>query len=460
MSVYKPCDIRGPVPGLSAGLYYRWGLSIGRRLEPGACVVVGGDVRASTAEFAAALIDGIRKQGMHVLDLGIVPTPIIYFAKREHEAEACAIITASHNPPDMNGLKCMIGQRPATEEDILALKHDAESGYAGEPGRGPGRRERLDTTEAYDRWLRTCFASKPKPQGELVVVDPGNGCWAGRAARHLAHVFPDARFEAIHDEPDGTFPSRSPDSSNPKYLTRLADVVRARGAALGIAFDGDGDRVAFVDDEGTGLTAEEAVYVLLHSLGAALEGRAFVYDIKFSDRVVETARALGATPIVERSGHAFIRARMLDTRALFGAEISGHYFYEALAGGDDGLYTACRMVVHLAEQGRPLAALRRECPIVYATPDLRVRVPAERHADLIDRVKAAFADYPQRFIDGVRIDFPDGWVLLRASVTEPAVTVRFEAASSVALDEGLRTFCAKVPEISAQLLDQWAVARV
>jgi len=470
VSVYKPCDIRGPVSELSPELYRRWGRSLGRRLEPGARFVVGGDVRATTPAFTAALIEGLCEQGMNVLDLGIVPAPMVYFARWSREARACAIVTASHHPPDNNGLKWTIGNQPPTEDDVLALEHDAVAEQDVGPRPPSGRHVRADITEEYGQWLQSVFGKQGQSRlahgrarlGQSlfsVVVDPGNGCWSGRAVRHLTQVFPDAGFLAIHDEPDGTFPNRNADCSKPQYLTRLSETVRERGAALGIAFDGDGDRVAFVDDEGVGLSAEEATYILLHSLGGELGGRAFVHDIKFSDRIAETAGRLGGIPITERSGHAFIRTRMIETRALFGAEISGHYFYGALHGGDDGLYTACRMLVHLAGRGESLTALRKECPPVHMTPDLRLRVTAEDHQRLIEDVKDAFQDRPQTLVDGVRIDFPDGWALIRSSVTEPALTLRFEAASDTGLDQLVRRFCERVPGLGEKLLDQYESTR-
>jgi phosphomannomutase len=197
------------------------------------------------------------------------------------------------------------------------------------------------------------------------------------------------------------------------------------------------------------------------SFWQSFRDRGFVYDLKFSDRMAEGVRALGGEPHMERSGHAFIRRRMLDEGAIFGAEISGHYFYGDLDGGDDGLYSALRMIAHLTRAEGSLAAQRRTCPRITMTPDLRLSRDAAAQAAVLEAVRTAFADHPQTTIDGVRIDFPGGWALARSSVTEAALTFRFEGANREALDRIVREFCARVPEVGEELLKQYrdAVAK-
>jgi len=456
MSVYQPCDIRGPVSELSPALYRRWGQSLGRRLGEGERIVVGGDVRRSTPAFKAALIDGLCKAGLRVTDLGVLPTPMVYFAKRRLRAAACAIVTASHNPPDINGLKWMIGELPVQEWEVEALRGDAEAG-APLPARRPGSVETYDTAADYTAWLPTVpFFSDVSPSLR-VVFDPGNGCWSRRAAAYAMRVFPRLHVEAIHDDEDGSFPHRSADVARSEFLSKLRATVVECKADLGVAFDGDGDRVAFVDGEGHGLFAEEATWVLMLSFWQAFRDRAFVYDIKFSDRMAEGVRALGGQPHMERSGHAFIRRRMLDEGAIFGAEISGHYFYGDLAGGDDGLYSALRMIAHLAHVEGSLAAQRRTCPIITMTPDLRLPCDAATQAAMLEQVQSAFRAYPQITIDGIRIDFPDGWALVRRSVTEAALTFRFEGTNQQALDRLVREFCDRVSLVGEELWKKYRI---
>jgi len=453
VSIYKPCDIRGSANGeLTADLYRRWGLTLGHQVEPGAKFVVGGDVRDSTPHFQAALVEGLCETGIDVVDLGTLPTPMIYYAKRRLGAAGCAIVTASHNPPDINGLKWMIGDRPPSEKDVRALKRGAER-----PLRKPNQRARtdprtLDVTFDYVAWLQETWMDAPAVR-RPIVLDGMHGAWARRARRYLQAVFPHSVFSAIHDAPDGSFGGRSPDCSHPDALVDLGEAVYQQRALLGIAFDGDGDRVAFVDNEGTTLTAEESTWVLLQSFRKEISGRPFVYDVKFSDRVPEAARKLGAEPIVERSGHTFLRNRMLTTGAPFGAEISGHYFFRDLAGGDDGLFAACRMIAHLAGCGRPLSQLRRKSPKVYVTPDLRVRVKTRYRQTVVCTVRDAWSKYPQSEVDGVRIHFPDGWALVRNSVTEPALTFRFESRTWHGLARLVSRFCDSLPEVGDAL---WA----
>lgn len=458
MSIYKPCDIRGSAAGeLTPELYRRWGRVLGSRVEPGAEFVVGGDVRRSTPDFLSALIAGLCEAGTAVVDLGLLPTPMIYYARRHLHAAACAIVTASHNPAEINGLKWMIGDRPPTEEDVWALKRGAEA-PGGEPTDPPtGSRRSLDVSSDYLAWLQETFVGAGSVE-QHVVLDPMHGCWAGRARRYLEAVFPQCRFSAVHDRPDDAFAGRTPDCSRPELLGELSEAVSAAEADLGLAFDGDGDRVALVDNEGVALTAEEATWSLLQSFGAHLRGERFVYDLKFSDRVPETAKRLGAEPVVERSGHTFIRARMLETGALFGAELSGHYFFRALQGGDDGLYTACRLIAYLGQSRRGLSQLRGGCPPVFMTPDLRIPLAPEDRQRAIDRVRTAFSKHPQTTIDGVRIDFPEGWALVRSSVTEPALTFRFEAVDFGSLRKLVRRFCNKLDELGEELWSEYEAA--
>lgn len=458
MSIYKPCDIRGNAAAeLTPALYRRWGRLLGGRVGPGAKFVVGGDVRGSTPGFLAALIEGLCEAGGDVVDLGLLPTPMIYYARGRLRAAGCAIVTASHNPAEINGLKWMIGDAPPTEQDVMALQHGAETAGSQPAGRSPSTPRSLDVSFDYVGWLQESWVETIWGQRH-VVLDPMHGCWARRARRYLQAVFPQCLFSVVHDESDAAFAGRSPDCSRPHLLEELCDTVYRQRAHLGIAFDGDGDRMALVDDQGIVLSAEEATWCLLQSLGTQLHEEPFVYDLKFSDRVPEAARHLGAEPVVERSGHTFIRARMLQTGALFGAEVSGHYFFRALEGGDDGLYTACRLIAHLAQSGQPLSEFRRECPGVFITPDLRVSLAPQRHQSVIDQARAAWSEHPQTTIDGVRIEFPDGWALIRSSVTEPALTFRFEAGDSPWLEELVWRFCRSLEEVGDELWARYEAA--
>lgn len=458
MSIYKPCDIRGQVgTELKPELYRSWGETLGRQLEPESKFVVGGDVRDSTHEYLDALIEGLCQAGVDVVDLGILPTPMIYYAKRRLDAAACAIVTASHNPPDTNGLKWMIGDRPPTTEQVRLLKREAKTGSVQCSNRPTSTPRSLDVSFDYVARMQETYAEWRELRCR-VVLDPRHGSWGAKARRYLQAVFPHCLFLAINDEPEPSFGGLSPDCSRPELLEELSEAVYHERAHLGIAFDGDGDRAAFVDDQGTPLTAEEATWVLLRSFGQELQGESFVHDVKFSDLIPRTAAKLGAEPVVQRSGHAFIRTLMLETDALFGAEISGHYFFRALSSGDDGLFAACQMIAHLAKCRESLAGLRRMCPRVFMTPDLRVSIRPELRQGVIEQVSSAWSQYPQTSVDGIRVSYPNGWALVRSSVTEPALTFRFEADGWPDLAELVRRFCTPLADVGNALWDQYNTA--
>lgn len=456
MSIYKPCDIRGHYcTELTPKLYHRWGRALGSRLKPGAKFVVGGDVRFSTPGFQAALVEGLCEAGLDVVDLGTLPTPMIYYARRRLAAEGCAAVTASHNPPDENGLKWLLGDVPPEAEQSEWLRRGAESPRkVSLRGRKKTRPRALDVSFDYVAWLQETWVDA-RAASCHVVLDLMHGCWAGRARRYLHAVFPGVMISTLHDEPDPVFAGRAPACSRPDLLEGLAEAVFRERAALGVAFDGDGDRAALVDDQGAVLTAEEAAWTLLQSYGKRLKGRPVICDLRFSDRIAEAARKLGAEPVAERTGHAFVRAKMRETGAPFGAEVSGRYFFGELGGGDDALLAACRMIAFLHESGKPLSRWRRRAPAVHVTPELRLPVAAGEAEGLIAAAIAAWPQYPQRTLDGVRIDFPEGWALLRASVTGRDVTCRFEARDPKKLDKLVRRFCRSLPARGEEFWEQY-----
>lgn len=451
MSIYKAYDILGQADGeLTPELYRSWGRTLGQQLEPKAKFVVGGDVRGSTPPFLAALVEGLCQAGLDVVDLGILPTPMVYYAQRRLQAEGCAIVTASHRPATANGLKWMLGDQPPNEDQVRRLKREAETSRPSPPNRPQTTPRTLDVSFDYVAWLQETWVESRAVQ-RRVVLDPGHGCWAARARRYLQAVFPHCLFSVIRDTPDAEFGGRTPDCAQADLLHDLSDAVYHERAHLGIAFDGDGDRVVFADDEGTPLTAEEATWVLLQGLGSELEGRPFVCDLRFSNHILETAGGLGAVPVVERPGHAFLHHRMLQTGAKFGAEISGHYFFDALEGGSDALFAACQMIAHLARSDLPPAEVRRMCPPVYITPELRVLIEPECLGGVIEQIRSAWSQYPQTSIDGVRVSFPDGWALVRSSATEPALSLRFEAAGWTGLGELAHRFCQALGDVGNDL---------
>jgi phosphomannomutase / phosphoglucomutase len=445
VSAWKACDLRGVFPrDVSADLYRRIGRALATRLAEGARVVVAGDFRLSTPELKSALTAGLAASGAHVLDAGQIPTPIVYFAHRHLKTDAVCIVTASHNPPDHNGLKLMVDHFPPSPGDLASLRAASER---GEFRAAPGVVETVDPLPAYRAWM--CERWAAIAPGMHVVLDAGNGA-AGVIGPAL---FDDLGFrvERLFCEIDGRYPNRAPDSSVAANLGALCAKVRETGARLGIAWDGDGDRVAFADESGSLVSADEMAVLLVRHLAPAAPGRGVVYDLKLSDVVRREAERAGAIPRMERSGHAFIKSRMIRERCVLGCEASGHYFFDELDGGDDGIFGALLVADMVAQLGA-LGELRRAVPPFFLTPDIRLRGGELTFAEASARLRALPGVVREVTIDGLRVETEDGFILVRESVTETALTLRMEGRDAEALGR-LRAACrAALPEVPAHLL--------
>ncbi len=424
MGIFKACDVRGVYPDeLDETAAEQIGRAIGAQVREHAggaaeCVLAG-DVRESTPALKSALCRGLVEAGVRVCDVGIVPTPVAYWARRHRGADAVAIVTASHNPPRYNGVKFMIGELPVTETDVERLRRQVAEGAA--PAAPGGGLAQWDPRAPYVEWLGRRFAGTGADR--KVVVDAGNGAWwrlAPEAMRAAGY-----EVAELFCTPDGQFPNRSPDPSAPGALEKAAALVRSTDAELAACFDGDGDRVAFLDERGDIVPAEEALILLARDALAEAPGEAVVYDRKCTRMVPREVERAGGRPVTERSGHTFVKRRLIEEDALLGGEASGHFFFGELAG-DDGLYAALRLGEALHVAGRSLAELRGTIPPYFISEDIRIARPAGDAAQVVEALRRQFADRPQDRTDGVLVEFDGGWALCRASVTEPAVTVRVE----------------------------------
>ena len=443
--VFKGCDIRGRYGSeLTAAFALDLGRTVGTRLEGGR-LLVGGDARPSTPFLKGALLQGLMETGCHVTDLGQIPTPALYFAQGLLGIDPVVMVTASHNPPGYNGFKLMLSDWPITENELTGLRHQMA---AGNFRSGSGFWDRADVLEAYVSQLVSFF---PSGDGLKVVVDAGNGC--------LSRLAPDLLrrqgFRVVERfcNVDGRFLNRDPNPSVPEHLTGLAEHVVATQADLGVAYDGDGDRVVFVDELGR-IQPSDLVLVLfvrrLLRLASTPGERTVVYDIKCSSVVAEETRRMRGTPVIERSGHTFIKTTMLQHQAALAGEISGHYFFGPLRR-DDALY-ATLLLLHILEQTeRPLSALIDEIPHYPISPDLRLPCPPEEQAPILEELRAAFGDQHIDTIDGIRVDFGDGWALARSSVTEPLITLRFEGHTAERLAQIQQLVRQRVPAIDRLL---------
>lgn len=441
MGIFKACDVRGIYPDeINEEKIYKIGRAVGTITNSGK-IIVGGDVRLSTETLRIALVDGLRHSGCHIIDIGVVPTPAMYFARKVLDIDAALMITASHNPADQNGLKIVLGPLPITEDDLRHIKLVSES---KDLITKLGSVEQYDINDQYENHITEITSpflvgidKMPK-----VVVDCGNGCYSDIAPRVLKRL--DISRIKLFCEADGTFPERSPNSADPKALKQLSQSVVAEKADLGIAFDGDGDRVAFVDETGAILTAEQFIAVMATYGVCVGNGDKVILDIKTGTAAIDSIAKTGAQIIMERSGHTFIKTRMIRENAVFGGEVSGHLFYRELNAADDGLYSAILMTSVVAKHGK-LSALTSQLPYYAITPDLRIKV--EHSADILRRISEAFDESQVSRLDGVKVVFEDGWGLVRASVTEPAITLRFEAKNQEGLKSIIQRFLDPIPEI-------------
>jgi phosphomannomutase/phosphoglucomutase len=465
---FQVCDVRG-VYGTDAAAQISplhaclIGQAVASRIPADATIVVSGDGRASTPALLSALVSGLKRP---CLDLGAgVPTPLAYLAKHLRGAHTSAIVTASHNPASFNGIKLQLGALPITPSEMAAIRDDVASRYA-KFGTVPSLASvpTGDTALAHATWEAYVVAARQafgRGENAGVAVDCMHGCYSGRA-RELLDGF-GYRVVTLRDERDGTFHGIEPDPSADRNLAPLIATVRGGGVVFGVALDGDGDRARFVDERGVpvdnGTVLALFVRYLLES-GRAADRRAVVYDQKTRLAVIAALRRYGAEPLVEKSGHTFIRTRMLREDALFGGEKSGHFFWGGgtvypVASGDCGLFAAVAMGEVLRFFGKPLSALAADVPdSPFYTGDIRgLRYDGDR-GRLLDAVASAVGRSAYRVSteDGVRVEAPDAFAHLRASVTETGMlTAAFDAADRDGLRRMVGTIVRALPPDAAAI---------
>ncbi len=443
---FKECDIRGELgTDITGEFAYMLGRALGT-LTPGPAVITGGDFRLSTPELLGALGRGIRASGKDVIALGQLTTPAFYFARRHLGITTGVMVTASHNPASWNGFKVIIGAYPITPEELDALKRLM---LAGEFAAGSGTRRTVDIRADYIAWLVERFAGL-KRGAPAMVFDCGNGA-TGWVAQEVIDAL-NLAAPCVLLEPDGHFPNRSPDIAGPGDLALLEREVVARGAALGAGFDGDGDRVGIVDHTGSRVPSDLLIAWLAGELVRQRGGGTVICDLKLSDAVADTVRAHGGTIVPQKSGHTFIKTAMLEHDAVFGGEYSGHLFFRELNGDDDALYAALLIAGLVQQAGKPLAELLADIPRYHSTPDIRIPYAGDRQAAIeraASNARAAGDDLLQ--LDGVKVHYADGWALMRASVTEPALTFRFEGRAPQATRQVAARFLHGLDDIKAAI---------
>jgi len=431
-TILREYDIRGIV-GETLSPADAW--AIGRtfativRRTGGRRICVGRDGRLSSPDLARAVIEGVRASGVDVVSLGLGPTPMMYFAVHELDTDGGIQVTGSHNPPSHNGFKMMLGKASFFGERIRELGRMAE---AGDWDTGEGRIEEVEVLDRYvDRLVRDYHGSRPLD----VVWDAGNGA-AGPAMAQLARRLP-GRHHCLFAEVDGHFPNHHPDPTEPHNLEALITAVGARGAEVGIAFDGDGDRIGVVDGRGRIIWGDQLLMILARDLLARQPGATIIADVKASQTLFDEIARLGGRPLMWKTGHSLIKAKMVETGAPLSGEMSGHIFYkDGFYGHDDALYVAVRLLDILARGERRLAEIRDSMPVTFSTPEVRFDCPEERKfavvAELAQKLARDGAEVDTT--DGVRVRTADGWWLLRASNTQAVLVARAEAASAEGLE--------------------------
>ncbi|MBE7217968.1 MAG: phosphomannomutase/phosphoglucomutase [Caulobacteraceae bacterium] len=388
-------------------------------------IAVARDGRLSSPELEAALVEGLAAGGLEVTRLGIGPTPMLAFATQALAFDGGVMVTASHNPPSHNGFKLFLGGERLSGAALQALARRAPR-HA--PGGSVGEGSAL---AAYVAHLRAGSGTLPALR---VAWDVGNGA-AGAAVRALVAQLP-GEHVVLHAEPDGRFPNHHPDPAVAANLADLQAAVVAHGCDLGLAFDGDGDRLGAVDATGAILWADQLLLLLAADVLRDQPGAAVVGDVKCSDALFEGVRALGGRAALAASGYVKVREALVREGASIAGELSGHVFYADLfGGGDDALYAAVRVLKALGRAGETLAAFRARLPRYVSTPELRIPCPESRKAAVVEEVAARLAARGVRpvRVDGVRVSGSDGWWLLRASNTESCVTGRFDGSAFCSL---------------------------
>ena len=440
MRIFHACDIRG-IAGteLTNEIAHKIGLAIGVKLT-GQKVIVGGDIRLSTPILKEIMIKALLQSGCDVIDIGTVATPVFYYALKATQGTGGVMVTASHNPAPYNGFKLVLGENPVSEADILEIKQLVEENAHVS---GKGTLTKMPIIDEYIAYTGALAQSSKL----RVVVDAGNGATAEIAPT----LFKELGYDVIelYCQPDGNFPNRSPNPCLAENLQGLGEKVRQSGASVGVAFDGDGDRVTFVDENGRPVDNDDIIVLLARYYLEKTPGT-IIYDAKCSMVAPEEIIKAGGRPIMARAGHTFSKAAFLQEEALFAGEISGHFFFREL-GYDDGMFAGLKVCEFVASHGS-LAELVDEIPNYVLTPDIRVTYKGTDKEAILDGVAKSLALYSPNRIDGVRIEFNDGWGMIRASVTEPLFTLRFEAKTEQRLQEIIEIVLSALPEKIKELV--------
>ena len=450
-SIFKAYDIRGVVnKTLTEEIVYEIGRALGSEAQARKqyTMVVGRDGRNSGPVLVEKLVDGLRASGINVINIGLVPTPLLYFAAKVIGSGSGVMLTGSHNPPDYNGLKMVIDGTTLARDDIQIIRKRVEEGDYLE---GKGQLVEKSVLRSY---LGRITSDIMLLKRFKVVVDCGNGA-AGVIAPELLTALGCEVIELFCDV-DGNFPNHHPDPSRPENLKDLIAAVKEHKADLGLAFDGDGDRLGVVTSEGQIIWPDRIMMLYAMDVLSRNPGAEIIFDVKCSTKLKQVIEEHGGKATMWNTGHSLIKAKMIETGALLAGEMSGHIFFkERWYGFDDGIYSAARLLELLGPMAgeKTVTEVFNDLPDSVNTPELNVSMEDGKHHDFMVKLlkKAEFSDGVVTTIDGLRVDFPDGWGLVRASNTTPTLVLRFEADTDVALAKIMTRFRELMLSIDAEL---------
>ncbi|HEY0178024.1 MAG TPA: phosphomannomutase/phosphoglucomutase, partial [Dokdonella sp.] len=450
-SMFRAYDIRGVVgQGLTTAVARLIGRAIGSEArERGLSdIVVGRDGRLSGPELAGALIEGLRAAGIDVVDIGAVPTPVTYFAGYQQRTGSGVSVTGSHNPPDYNGFKVVLGGETLSEQAIQDLYRRIVENRFSE---GHGSLRSVDVKPDYVARITEDVQTERRLK---VVVDCGNGIPGAFAPAVLEGI--GCEVVPLYCDVDGTFPNHHPDPSDPSNLKDLILSVKSVGADVGLAFDGDGDRLGVVTPSGEVIFPDRLLMLFALDVLTRNPGATIIYDVKCTGHLQPLILNHGGSPLMWRTGHSLIKAKMRETDAALAGEMSGHFFFgERWYGFDDGIYAAARLMEILAgdPEGRTPQQIFDTLPKGVSTPELKIPMREGEHYRFIEafRERATFDGARLTTIDGVRADWPDGWGLVRASNTTPVLVLRFDADSADALERIQDAFRTQLKALDSSL---------
>ncbi len=455
-TIFRMYDIRGIADqDITEEFAYHLGRAFGTWVveRGGHRVVVGQDVRPHSEKYREALIRGLVDTGLTVLDLGTVPTPLMYFSLHQlPEIHGGIQVTASHNPREYNGFKMNIGQDTVYGEMIQALRSRIEKEAYHTPSQR-GQRERVDIVSPYIDWVTQNLDASVNLK---VGVDTGNGT-AGPLMEQLFQRF-GIPYRGLYLEPEGTFPNHLPDPTVVKYMQDLIQLVTREGLALGLGLDGDADRLGVVTHDGELLFGDKILGIFARDVLERNPGATIIFDVKCSQGLIEYIQKLGGKPLMWKTGHSLLKVKLKETGAPLAGEMSGHIFFnDRFFGYDDAIYAAFRLLEILKKTGKSLRELADEIPTYYSTPEIRVGCPDDRKFAVVQQVVQDFKarGYEVIDIDGARVQFPDGFGLIRASNTQPVLVVRCEGKTEEARDricQILRDELQQFPEVDLSAL--------